>query len=686
MSSNPLLNLDRLPKFSAIKPEHVEPAIDQLIANCRESVKQVVSAHADKTPTWDSFIKVLELTEDELERAWSPVSHLNSVMNTEALRNAYDACLPKLSEFGTQMGQNKDLCDLTKALMESPEFETLTQAQKKTLENSMRSFQLSGIDLPEDKQKRYGEIQQRLSELGSKFEQNMLDNTNAWKKPISNVQELEGLPDSALAMAKQVADADASVEEEYLLNLQIPCYLAVMMHADNRALREEMYRVYSTRASELCSDIKWDNTQIIEETLALRHEVAQLLGFESYAHKSLATKMAKDPAEVVDFLNELGQKAKPAAEKEFAELKAFAKEQGCDELNAWDVPYYGEKLQQERYQISQETLKPYFPAPKVIQGLFDIVSRLYGIRIQEVNGVDVWHEDIQFFEIFDSSGAKRGEFYLDLYVRKDKRGGAWMDVCASRFAKTDGLQTPIAYLSCNSTPPIGDQPALFTHDEVITLFHEFGHGLHHMLTQVDFPAVSGISGVEWDAVELPSQFMENWCWEREALDLFARHYETDQPLPEELFQKMIAAKNFQSAMQMVRQIEFSLFDFRLHLEFDENWDSSQGNRTQQFLDQVREQVAVIIPPPFNRFQNGFSHIFAGGYAAGYYSYKWAEVLSADAFSKFEENGIFDRSTGEAFLQAVLERGGSQDAMELFIEFRGRKPSIDPLLRHCGLAA
>ena len=396
--------------------------------------------------------------------------------------------------------------------------------------------------------------------------------------------------------------------------------------------------------------------------------------------------MANDPTEVVDFLNELGSKAKPAGEKEFSELKAFAKQNGCDDMQAWDVPYYGEKLQQERYQISQETLKPYFPAPKVIQGLFDIVSRLYGIRIEEVQGVDVWHEDIQFFEIHDSQGKKRGEFYLDLYVRKDKRGGAWMDVCASRFAKTDELQTPIAYLTCNSTPPIGDKPALFTHDEVITLFHEFGHGLHHMLTQVDFPSVSGISGVEWDAVELPSQFMENWCWEREALDLFARHYETDEPLPEELFQKMIAAKNFQSAMQMVRQIEFSLFDFRLHLEFDENWDAQQGNRTQNFLDQVRKQVSVIIPPAFNRFQNGFSHIFAGGYAAGYYSYKWAEVLSADAFSKFEENGIFDRSTGEAFLQAVLERGGSQEAMELFVEFRGRKPSIDPLLRHCGLAA
>lgn len=686
MSSNPLQNLARLPRFSDIQPEHVEPAITDWLEQCRATVKQVVADHANKTPTWESFIQPLELIEDQLERAWSPVSHLNSVMNSEALRNAYDACLPHLSEYGTEMGQNKDLFNLTKALMDSDEFADLSQAQKKTLENSMRGFQLSGIDLPEDKQKRYGEIQQRLSELGSKFEQNLLDTTNAWKKPIANAADLSGLPESAVAMAQQAADTDEAVSEPYLLNLQIPCYLAVMTYADNRELREQMYRAYNTRASE-AGKAEWDNTPIIEETLALRHELAQLLGFDSYADKSLATKMANSPQEVVEFLNELAEKSKPAAQKEFEELKAFAKEAGAEELKAWDVPYYGEKLQQARYQISQETLKPWFPAPKVIQGLFDIVSRLYGVSIKKVEGVDVWHDDIEFFEIHDADGLKRGEFYLDLYARQHKRGGAWMDVCASRFDKAGELQTPVAYLTCNSTPPIGDKPALLTHDEVITLFHEFGHGLHHMLTQVNFPSVSGISGVEWDAVELPSQFMENWCWEREALDLFARHYETDEPLPEDLFQKMLAAKNFQSAMQMVRQLEFSLFDFRLHHEFDSNWDEvSQGNRTQTVLDEVRQQVAVVTPPNFNRFQNGFSHIFAGGYAAGYYSYKWAEVLSADAFSKFEENGIFDRPTGEAFLQAVLERGGSQDAMELFVEFRGRKPSIDPLLRHCGLAA
>ncbi|PIE36930.1 MAG: oligopeptidase A [Gammaproteobacteria bacterium] len=684
MNSNPLTHLSRLPRFAEIQPEHIEPAISDWLAQCRAKVDAVVAAHADKAPSWESFIQPLELIEDQLERAWSPVSHLNAVMNSEALRSAYDACLPKLSEYATDMGQNKDLFRLTQALVGSADFADLTQAQQKTLENSLRSFKLGGIDLPAAQQKRYGEIQQRLSELGSRFEQNLLDTSNAWKKPISEAAELAGLPESALAMAKQAAEADEDCTAPYLLNLQIPCYLAVMTYADNRELRETLYRAYNTRASELADNPDWDNSAIIEETLALRHELAQLLGFASYADKSLATKMANSPGEVIDFLSELAAKSKPTAEKEFAELQAFAREQGAETLNAWDVPYYSEKLQQARYQISQETLKPWFPAPRVIQGLFDIVHRLYGIRIDKVEGVDVWHKDVQFFAIHDADGLKRGEFYLDLYARQHKRGGAWMDVCASRFNKAGELQTPVAYLTCNATPPLGDKPALLTHDEVITLFHEFGHGLHHMLTQVDYPAVSGISGVEWDAVELPSQFMENWCWEREALDLFARHYETDEPLPEALFQNMLAAKNFQSAMQMVRQLEFSLFDFRLHLEFDPDWDASQGNRTQTVLDEVRQQVAVVTPPAFNRFQNGFSHIFAGGYAAGYYSYKWAEVLSADAFAKFEENGIFDSATGQDFLHHILEQGGSQDAMTLFINFRGRKPSIEPLLRHCGL--
>lgn len=680
MSHNPLLDQPGLPAFSQIKPEHVEPAIDALLAKGRQVTQQVIEAHQQQAPSWDSFMLPLELVDDEIERAWSPVSHLNSVVNTPELRQAYDACLPKLSEYGTEMGQNADLYRLTKALTESPDYDKLSQAQKKTLEHSLRSFKLSGIDLPPAEQQRYKEISQRLSELNSKFEQNLLDATNAWSKHISDEADLAGLPESAMAMAQQAAESEEKAG--WLLNLQIPCYLAVMTYADNRQLREEMYRAYNTRASDL-SKPEWDNSDIIEETLALRHEAAQLLGFANYAERSLATKMAKDPREVMDFLNELADKSHAAALKEVEELRAYAAANGCDDMQAWDVPYYSEKLQHERYEVNQEMLKPWFPAPKVIQGLFDIVGKLYGLQIQVVEGdIDRWHPDVTFYEIRDENDELRGQFYLDLYARQNKRGGAWMDVCISRFRKPDGLQYPVAYLTCNATPPIGDKPALLTHDEVITLFHEFGHGLHHMLTKVDVPGVSGISGVEWDAVELPSQFMENWCWEREALDLFARHWQTDEPLPDDLYQKMLAAKNYHSAMMMVRQLEFSLFDFRLHLEYQ----PEQGARTQQILDEVRRQVAVITPPDFNRFQHGFSHIFAGGYAAGYYSYKWAEVLSADAFSAFEENGIFDRVTGEAFLSHVLERGGSEDAMELFVKFRGRKPSIDPLLKHSGLAA
>lgn len=678
MSSNPLLSSTRLPVFSDIQPEHIEPAVDARLAQCRQVVDEVVAAHQNTTPTWESFMLPLELVDDELERTWSPVSHLNSVMNTDALRTAYDACLPKLSEYGTEMGQNKELYRLTKALIESPSYQDLSQAQKKTLENSLRGFQLSGIDLPEDKQQQYKANQQRLSELSSRFEQNLLDATNSWEKHIENVDTLAGLPESSLGMLAQMAAQQDKTG--YVLNLQIPCYLAVMTYADSRALREEMYRAYNTRASEF-DDESRDNTGIIAETLALRYQTATLLGFDSYADKSLATKMADSPQEVIEFLQQLAQKSQPIAKQELQDLADFATQQGCPTLEAWDVPYYAEKLKQAQYEIDQEALKPWFPAPKVLKGLFDIVGRLYGITISEKKDINVWHDDVIFYEIRDKSNQIRGHFYLDLYARQHKRGGAWMDGCVSRFAKPDGLQTPVAYLTCNATPPIGDKPALFTHDEVITVFHEFGHGLHHMLTQVDYPGVSGISGVEWDAVELPSQFMENWCWERDALDLFARHYETDAPLPQAMFDKMLAAKNFHSAMMMVRQLEFSLFDFKLHLDYKD-----EGTTAQSVLDEVRKQVSVLIPPSFNRFQNGFSHIFAGGYAAGYYSYKWAEVLSADAFSKFEETGIFNAETGAAFLHAVLERGGSQNAMELFEEFRGRKPAIDPLLRHSGLTS
>ncbi|MGM0565093.1 MAG: oligopeptidase A [Pseudomonadota bacterium] len=680
MSDNPLLSDSTLPLFSKIRPEHIVPAIDQRLAECRRAVAEVVEQHRDGHPTWASFVEPIDLAEDALERSWSPVGHLNAVVNSPELREAYDACLPKLSDYTTEMGQNADLYRLTLALRDSDEYAKLDTAQQRSIENNLREFRLSGIGLDQEKQQRFKAIEQRLSELTSRFEQNLLDATNAWTQLVTDESELSGLPESAMAMMKQAAMAEG--QEGWLVTLQPPCYIAIMTYADNRALREKIYRAFNTRASELETDAEGrDNGPLMDEILALRQEKAEPLGFANYAEYSLDSKMAETPEEVVDFLEQLVDKSKPRAEEEFEALKRFAAEQGGDELQAWDVPYYSEKRQQAEYQLDQEALKPWFPAPQVIRGLFEVVERLYGLKIEQKEGVETWHEDVTFYVIQDRDGQPRGQFYLDLYARKNKRGGAWMDVCTSRYRKPGGLQQPTAYLTCNATPPLEGKPALLTHDEVITLFHEFGHGLHHMLTRVDVPAVSGISGVEWDAVELPSQFMENWCWEREALDLFARHYESDEPLPEEQYQRMVAARNFQSAMMMVRQLEFSLFDFLLHRDYQ-----SGETRIQAVLDQVRERVAVIQPPSDNRFQNGFSHIFAGGYAAGYYSYKWAEVLSADAFSRFEEEGIFNQQTGREFLQRILEQGGARPARELFVDFRGREPSIDPLLRHTGLAA
>ncbi|EDY87291.1 oligopeptidase A [gamma proteobacterium HTCC5015] len=680
MSENPLLTNSTLPLFSQIRAEHVVPAIKQRLDECRQTVDAVIRAHADKAPTWDSFVEPLDLAEDALERSWSPVGHLNSVMNSEALREAYDQCLPLLSEYATEMGQHEGLFKLTQALVDSKEFEGYSQAQKRSLENSLRGFRLSGIALDKDKQQRFKAIEQSLSELSSKFEQNLLDATNDWSMLIEDPDQLSGLPESALGLMAQSAKAED--KSGWLLTLQPPCYIAVMTYADNRELRETLYRAFNTRASSLEKNGgERDNAPIIDQILALRHEKAQLLGFANYAEYSLDTKMAESPDEVSEFLEQLVTKSRPQAQNEFEALQSFASEQGQSSLKAWDVPYWSEKRQQAEYQLDQEALKPWFPAMNVIQGLFDVVERLYGLHIREQQGVSVWHDDVTFYDIVDGEGQKRGQFYLDLYARKDKRGGAWMDVCSSRYKKPNGLQYPVAYLTCNATPAIEGKPALLTHDEVITLFHEFGHGLHHMLTQVDVPGVSGISGVEWDAVELPSQFMENWCWEREALDLFARHYETNEPLPEAQYQRMIAAKNFQSAMMMVRQLEFSLFDFYLHRDYQVG-----ETDVQSVLDEVRQRVAVVQPPSDNRFQNGFSHIFAGGYAAGYYSYKWAEVLSADAYSRFEEEGIFNRDTGRDFLHHVLEQGGAVSAKDLFVAFRGREPSIDPLLRHSGLAA
>ena len=682
-TENPLLTMTGLPPFQHIKPEHVEPALEALIKFNREELEKLLSN--TEGFTWENLIEPLEDVDDRLGRMWSPVSHMNSVVNSDELRDAYNNCLPLLSEYSTEMGQNVELYKAYQSIKDSADFKKLDAAQKKIIDNALRDFHLSGIDLPEEKKKRFREIRQQLSKLTSKYEENVLDATQAWSKHITDKEKLSGLPDSALAMAQQAAEAKKL--EGWLFTLNFPSYYSVISYADDRALREEMYQAYSTRASDQGPNAgEFDNSQIMEDILALRHEVAQLLGFNNYAERSLATKMAETPEQVLSFLHDLAKRSKHMAKQELAELTGFARqEDDVSDLSAWDVPYYGEKLRKHTYDISQEDLKPYFPETKVIPGMFAVVKRLYGISINKIEGVETWHDDVHFYEIRDDKDIVRGQFYLDVYARDKKRGGAWMDDCMGRKRNADGtLQLPVAYLTCNLTPPVGDEPALFTHDEVTTLFHEFGHGLHHMLTKVEHIGVSGINGVAWDAVELPSQFMENWCWEREALDLIAAHYKTGEPIPEELFNKMYAAKNFQAGMQMVRQIEFSLFDFRMYFEYQPEHESIKGARIQSILDEVRDEVSVIKPPAYNRFQHGFSHIFAGGYAAGYYSYKWAEVLSADAFSLFEEKGIFDSETGDAFLECVLEQGGTREPMELFRKFRGREPEIDALLRHSGI--
>ena len=679
--SNPLLTFTDLPPFSAIKPEHVKPAVEKAINDCRAKIDQLLDGNTH--PTWDNLVAPIEEVDDYLSRIWSPVSHLNSVMNSDELRDAYESCLPLLSEYGTWVGQHKGLFEAYKSIKASEEFASLSQAQKKTISDALRDFELSGIGLPLVEQKRYGEISKRQSELGSKFSNNVLDATMGWTKHVTDVNELAGMPESALAAAQ--AAAEAKELEGYLLTLDIPSYLPVMTYCDNQALRKELYEAYVTRASDRGPNAgKWDNSELIAEKLKLRHEIARMLGFSTYSEKSLATKMAETPAQVLGFLNDLASKVKPQGEREVEELRQFAhSEFGVSELELWDIAYYSEKQKQHLFQISDEELRPYFPESKVVSGLFEVLNRVFGMTVKEREGVDTWHKSVRFFDIFDAEGALRGSFYLDLYAREHKRGGAWMDDCRGRRITLNGeLQTPVAYLTCNFNRPVGDKPALFTHDEVVTLFHEFGHGIHHMLTQVTVGAVSGINGVPWDAVELPSQFLENWCWEEEALAFISGHYETGEPLPKEMLDKMLAAKNFQSAMFILRQLEFGLFDFTLHTEYD----PEVGPRILETLAQVKAKVAVLPSLEWNRFSHSFSHIFAGGYSAGYYSYLWAEVLSADAFSRFEEEGIFNKETGNRFLKNILEMGGSEEPMELFKRFRGREPQIDALLRHAGIAA
>ncbi|MES9992419.1 MAG: oligopeptidase A [Candidatus Thiodiazotropha sp.] len=672
---NPLIDMQGLPPFSAINPDMVEPAMDRLLAENRNTIQQLLSSQTSYT--WENLIEPLEIADDRLSRTWSPISHMNAVVNNDELRTAYNAVLPKLSEYATEIGQNSQLCEAYKQVARQS---GLDQAQRQLLDNALLDFHLSGVDLEEAKKQRFKEISQELSQLTTKFEENLLDATHAWSKLITDKSALQGLPESALALAKQTAAQRD--QEGWLLTLEYPSYLPVMTYADDRNLRREVYEAFATRASEQGPDAgKWDNSEAMERILALRHEMAGLLGYSNYADRSLAKKMARSSDEVIAFLTDLAKRSRPQAERELSELRRFAADTyGAGDLEAWDIGYYAEKLRQKRHNISQEELKPYFPETRVLPGMFAVVERLYGIRIEEVTGIDTWHPDVRFFEIRDRDRHLRGQFYLDLYARPKKRGGAWMDECATRFFSDTMDQIPVAYLTCNFSPPVDGKPSQFTHDEVLTLFHEFGHGLHHLLTTVDYPAVAGINGVAWDAVELPSQFMENWCWEKEALELISGHVDTGEPIPDELYQRMYAAKNFQSAMQMLRQLEFALFDFRIHREYD----PQRGGHIYETLDQVRREVAVIKPPSWNRFAHGFSHIFAGGYAAGYYSYKWAEVLSADAFSLFEAQGIFDAETGQAFLQEILQQGGSRDAMDLFVAFRGREPEIEPLLRHSGI--
>lgn len=688
--TNPLLDFSGLPRFADIGTEHITPAVEQLLADNRAIIAGIRRDAA--VPTWQNFVQPMVDANEHLSRAWGQVSHLNAVVNSPELREIYNANLPHVTQYSAELGQDQALFEKFKQFRNSEEFEGLNRARKKIVENELRDFRLGGAELPPQEKERFLKIQEELSALSSRFNDNLLDATNSFMLHVENADELSGIPDDVLETARETAAKDGAPGWKFTLHA--PSYLPVMQYADNRALREKMYRASSTRASEL-SKVEWNNTPLISKILELREEEARMLGFDCYAEVSLATKMASTPKQVLDFLGELAAKARPYAERDLKELSQFAANKlQLEKLEAWDLTYASEKLRLDRYAFSEQEVKQYFPETSVLPGMFKLVENLYGIIISppaEAAGAQLWHPDVKFFNIRDTEGNLIGQFYLDLYARPGKRGGGWMDDAISRRrigTGEHGIQAPVAYLTCNFSAPVPHngqiRPALFTHDEVITLFHEFGHGLHHLLTRVEDLGVSGINGVEWDAVELPSQFMENFCWEREVLMNMTKHVDTSEPLPSVLFDKMLAAKNFQSGLQMLRQIEFALFDMRLHFDFN----PSREKTVQQLLDEIREQVAVVIPPAFNRFPNSFSHIFGGGYAAGYYSYKWAEVLSADAYSLFEEGGtskVINAETGARFRNEILAVGGSRPALESFIAFRGREPSIDALLRHNGMA-
>ena len=666
--NNPLTDFSGLPRFAEIEPGHVAPAIDELLAQGRAAIQSVTGA----APTWEAFVAPLEDANEKIGRAWGQVSHLHAVMDSPALREAYNANLPKITQYWTELGQNEALFAKYKDLKSSKAFSSLSNARKKIVDNAIRDFRLSGAELPDDKKQRFAAIQEELARLSAKFSENVLDATNAFSITVGK-ERTSGIPADVLDAAAEAAKKDG--KQGFKFTLHAPSYLPVMQYADDRALRETLYRESVTRASELGRP-EWDNTANIARIVELRRELAQLLGYATFAEVSLVPKMADSPQQVLAFLDDLARRARPFAEKDVAELREF-----FPDPQSWDVAYASEKLRAKRYAFSDQEVKQYFPEDAALGGLFRVAEALYQVKITP-SQAPVWHEDVRFFDVRDPAGNLVGQFYMDLYARETKRGGAWMDDAIGRRRKGERIQTPVAYLNCNFSRPVGGKPALFTHDEVLTLFHEFGHGLHHLLTRVEDLGVSGINGVEWDAVELPSQFMENFCWEWDVLRQMTRHVETGQALPRHLFDKMVAAKNFQSGLAMLRQIEFAEFDMRLHAEFNATKDRS----ALALLEKVRDRVAVLRPPAYNRFPNNFSHIFAGGYAAGYYSYKWAEVLSADAYSFFEENGILDEKVGARFRDEVLAVGGSRPAAESFRAFRGREPSVEALLRHSGMIA
>ena len=675
MMTNPILFRDSLPLFDQIKPSHISPAIEGILKEANSLIHSLKVMGG--SISWENFVEPIEMVSEKISRAWGQIEHLNAVVNSDDLRKAYNDNLIKLTEFYTNLSQDEALYKKYQSLKDGEIFESLTPSQKRIIDNVLREFKLGGAELNELEKARFKVIQEKLAKLSTQFEENILDATNEFSIFVGDADDLQGIPEENIKKAQSEAIEDK--KEGYKFTLHFPSYLPVMQYAEDRNLREKLYRGYATRASELASP-KFDNTKLIDEILALRYESAKLLGFNHFTEMSLVTKMAKSNEEVVSFLMDLANKAKPFALKDMEELSAFSKTLGIEKLEAWDIAYVSEKLRQAKYSFSENEVKQYFPEHRVLKGLFKVVETIFKLKIIKTD-TPTWHKDVSFYSIKNDGDELVGQFYFDLYARNHKRGGAWMDEAISRYKNSFESSHPVAFLTCNFSSPSENKPALFSHDDVITLFHEFGHGLHHMLTKVDEYSISGIKGVEWDAVELPSQFMENFCWEWDVVKHMTEHVDNKSPLPEALFKKMIEAKNFQSGMQTLRQIEFSLFDIRLHTQYS---DQNKINSL-KLLETIRDEIAVVRPPAWNRFPNSFSHIFAGGYAAGYYSYKWAEVLASDAFSLFEEEGILSSNAGQKFQEEVLSKGGSRPAMESFIAFRGRAPSVDALLRHSGMA-